>query len=117
MINKINRKEIVKFMIGKWCLLIDNATLEQIVAISKTSNIDVVLEQQDIDMLKTKPGDQIKTIKKVISEIMPEVKPFNYSYEPPASLKLDDFAELYLLDQYQCLKKAYQILETKYAEN
>lgn len=117
MTNNINHKEILKFLISKWCLLINNATLEQMVTISREQNIDVILEQAEIDLLGTKPGEQIRTIKKAITTIMPEIKSLNYSYEPPADLKLDDFAELYLLDQYQCLKKTYETMEKKYGNS
>lgn len=107
-IQQNNRQPILHFLLRKWQVLTPIAVMERI-WYATTAHAQTI--QQAPPAVVIRPTEQIAIIKQHIISILPEAKFINYNYEAPCPLISDDFNELYINEQFQCIDKVQELIK------
>lgn len=117
---KENCKQLIDFLICRWRMMIDFATVERIhnalCQHAEKNNLPIPktpMVQLPNGMCITVPQacHQITIIKHRIIEILPEARFIDYNYEAPAPLDPNDFAEMFVADHHQCIAKVEEVIK------
>ncbi len=108
---KEGKKELIKFLVNRWRGIAQLAALERVyfATIENAKNNNLAIPTAPI-IIQFMPCRQIEVIKHRIIDILPEAKFIDYTYEAQAALTPDDFLEMYVADNYQCIGKVEKIL-------
>lgn len=110
--HKEKRKQLLDFLIIRWKLIIKPAAGEKIYAAAFVFTIENNLpEPKKPDIIIPQACLQIKIIKQHIVKILPEAHFIEYDYEPPIPLNPNDFAEIYIADNHQCIAKIEALIK------
>ena len=111
-VTKKNRKQLLDFLLTRWGTRATFAAIERVyiatTEFAETNGMNPPIKHLNIGVL---PGHQIAVIKHLILCILPEASFINYDYESPAPLNPEDFMEMFIEDQKQCISKVESLME------
>lgn len=111
-INQNNRKQLIDFLINRWKMIANFAAIERVYIAScefAKSNSAPIPQPPSFEIPYA--GRQIEVIKQHIIAILPEVHFIDYRYEAQAPLTPDDWVEMFIADNNQCISKVEDVIE------
>lgn len=111
LVPKHNREPLVNFLLKRWAFFSGFAALERVyrasIEYAKNNGLPPPNEPQ---VMSFQPCKQIELIKRHIIKALPKASVIDYIYESPAPLDPNDFVELYVAEQMQCIDKVKSIM-------
>ena len=105
-------KQLVNFLMSRWHMMSGIAAMERVYfSLCKYAQENGHPIPDKSPILEMQPGRQIDIIKQHIIEMLPEAGFIDYAYEPPAPLDPNDFVELFVAEQHQCIRKITRIMD------
>lgn len=112
LINTQGKKDLLNFLLQRWSMLSPVAGVERVyVASAIFAHQNNVPIPPQPDIIGCQPVKQIDMMKRLIIDMIPEAKFIDYHYEAPAPLSPDDFLELYVEENRQCITKVRNLME------
>ena len=113
-----NQKELIEFLLNRWQILTGYAATECVYAAmiqhNKKHNLPTPIPPP---FIACRPCDQIEIVKQQIIKILPQAQFINYIYQAPMPLDPNDFVELYMDEQDQCIDKVRTLIEQPSTED
>jgi len=105
-------REWVSFLTNRWLALTELAAIERVykVMVEQAQKHGELPPSQPVTLL-IQPCRQIDIIKRYIIEALPQASFIDYTFEAQAPLKPDDFAEIYMREQLQCVEKVRRLMD------
>lgn len=106
------RKQLVQFLMRRWLTISGLAAAERVfVAACKYAEDNNHPAPEAPEFIFAQPCRQIEIIKQQIIATLPEANFIDYVYEAPAPLDPQDFVELYVAEQLQCMTKVNKLMK------
>lgn len=109
---KENCKQLIDFLINRWKSITNFAAVEKVYVASyqfaKANDLPI---PQPLLIAVPKACRQIEIIKQRIIEILPETYFIDYNYEAPAPLDPNDWIEMFIADNHQCIAKVEAVIK------
>jgi hypothetical protein len=108
-----NLKQIIHFLTQRWMFLASSAAVERVFIhiCSEALKHDIAIPQKPL-VVEFRPCRQIAIIKQRIIELLPKASFIDYIYEAQMGLEANDFIELYVNEQQQCVDKVHKLIDS-----
>ncbi len=110
--SQATRKQLIDFLISRWQLITSYAAMEKVyIAQYKfAKSNDMPIPNPPI-LAVPYACRQIEIIKQHIIKILPETHFIDYTFEPPAPLEPNDWIEIFIADNHQCIGKVKEVIK------